>query len=217
MNDVCSRCNKEAVLCSTFKVRREVLPCCSACAQELAAKREYMKRWKAQNAEKNRAWSKQWAANNREKVNEYSREYAKGAWREWHNEYRRGRKDERAKAARKYRASNLEKVRVSRRDYYARNRERLRKYQSAYIKANPGFNRAASARHRALIFQRTVKWADLSAIKEFYKNCPPGMVVDHVIPLRGENVCGLHVLNNLQYLAAAENGKKSNKLMADAS
>ena len=54
-------------------------------------------------------------------------------------------------------------------------------------------------------------WADTAKIREFYKNKPEGMHVDHIIPLRGEFVCGLHVEYNLQYLDAMVNMRKSNK------
>lgn len=61
------------------------------------------------------------------------------------------------------------------------------------------------------IKRATPKWADLDAIKQFYMNCPDSMTVDHIIPLRGKNVSGLHVANNLQYLTASENSRKYNK------
>jgi hypothetical protein len=67
--------------------------------------------------------------------------------------------------------------------------------------------------------QRTPKWADLSKIKEVYEECkrlikeygPRSYHVDHIIPLKGKNVSGLHVENNLQIIKASENLTKGNK------
>ncbi len=67
----------------------------------------------------------------------------------------------------------------------------------------------ASRKHR--VKQATPKWADLKAIRQFYFECPEGYHVDHVIPMNGKLVSGLHILSNLQYLLAADNLHKGNK------
>lgn len=68
-----------------------------------------------------------------------------------------------------------------------------------------------TALYRASKKQATPPWADLSKIKEIYHNCPEGYHVDHIVPLNGINICGLHVENNLQYLPAKENCSKGNR------
>jgi len=68
-----------------------------------------------------------------------------------------------------------------------------------------------SAKKRAVKMRAMPKWANQERIKDIYKNCPKGWHVDHIVPLQGKNVCGLHVENNLQYLTAKENCGKKNK------
>jgi 5-methylcytosine-specific restriction endonuclease McrA len=70
--------------------------------------------------------------------------------------------------------------------------------------------RAISANYRARLRNQTPPNADLVAIKNMYVNCPQGYEVDHIIPI---SKGGLHVLENLQYLPAAENRRKSNKIV----
>ena len=55
------------------------------------------------------------------------------------------------------------------------------------------------------------KWADREKIYEIYKGCPKGMRVDHIYPLGGELISGLHVAENLQYLTVEEGDEKDNK------
>lgn len=62
---------------------------------------------------------------------------------------------------------------------------------------------------------RTPPWADLKAIRLFYENCPVGMEVDHIVPLRGKRVSGLHVANNLQYATPLANKIKGNRFLTD--
>lgn len=53
-------------------------------------------------------------------------------------------------------------------------------------------------------------WSEAILIKQFYDSCPKGYEVDHIIPLLGASVSGLHVISNLQYLTVAQNRSKGN-------
>lgn len=76
---------------------------------------------------------------------------------------------------------------------------------------------AHSAKRRALKRNSMPLWADADEIKSIYIQARQRTLngesvhVDHVIPLAGKNVCGLHVHSNLRIISAKENLKKSNK------
>ena len=86
------------------------------------------------------------------------------------------------------------------------------KAMAKYRKTAEGkaYFRSANVRNSASKLNRVPKWVDLKAIKQFYYHCPEGYEVDHIVPLKGINVSGLHVLNNLQYLTKPDNVRKGN-------
>jgi hypothetical protein len=97
---------------------------------------------------------------------------------------------------------------VKNKQFYDANKD---SYHKPYIEEHRGEYNARTAKRRASIASSTPKWADLEAIKLIYKNCPAGYHVDHIIPLQGDIVSGLHIETNLQYLKASDNIAKSNK------
>ena len=75
---------------------------------------------------------------------------------------------------------------------------------------NLSFDAFRSRTYRARKLNQLPSWANLEKIKQIYLNCPPGYHVDHIIPLKGKTVSGLHVETNLQYLSAQDNLRKRN-------
>lgn len=90
-------------------------------------------------------------------------------------------------------------------------KKKLQDFNYSQTEEGKSIRRAIKAKRRAAKLQRTPEWSETEAIKEFYMSCPVGYEVDHIIPLQGELVSGLHVLSNLQYLTEHENRSKQNK------
>jgi hypothetical protein len=90
-------------------------------------------------------------------------------------------------------------------------KERHKKYYEGWLKANWPDQLAYRAARKKRVKQATPKWADIKLIQEIYRNRPEGYHVDHIIPLFGEIVSGLHVPENLQYLPELDNLSKGNR------
>ena len=124
------------------------------------------------------------------------------------------------KAKREYYEKNKEAV-IERAQ--ARTAERKQAYRRAHKQANPDTYKALVSLRRRRFRQATPKW--LSAEQkleirlkyrlaiELSRRTGVRHAVDHVVPLQGENVCGLHVPWNLEVITQDENLKKSNKLV----
>lgn len=78
-----------------------------------------------------------------------------------------------------------------------------------------GYQRAMSRLRELAEIRQRPSWANMRKIQEIYVCRPAGHHVDHVIPLRGRLVSGLHVENNLQYLPALENMRKHNTYIGE--
>ena len=114
-----------------------------------------------------------------------------------------------------------ERQRGYRNKWAAKNRERMRAKDKKWREDNPDKNAAKTARRRAAQLNRTPTWADMDEIKLIYKQAASlqkllkkPLHVDHIIPLQGKNVSGLHVAENLQIIGAKDNMSKSNTWVA---
>tara|TARA_B100001063_G_C16730252_1_gene538882 strand:+ start:180 stop:998 length:819 start_codon:yes stop_codon:yes gene_type:complete len=110
------------------------------------------------------------------------------------------------------RAKSSEKGKISnaRYDKSEKGRAAHRKWEQSEIGRKTAL--ALRQKRRARKMNATPAWADLKKIKEFIIKCPEGMHVDHIAPLGSKKMCGLHVIENLQYLTPEENHSKNNKI-----
>ena len=108
------------------------------------------------------------------------------------------------------------------RKYRAKNREDLNKKHSEYKKSNRDICNAQWMKYHAKKMGATPSWLTEEhhkQIRQIYahaKECEmltgDKYHVDHIIPLQGKNISGLHVPWNLQVLPADINISKSNKV-----
>jgi hypothetical protein len=190
---MCRKCKEEKLL-SEFHAnprdKHNVRKICKACTAVHMAKKY------AANPEKERAKTAKWRSENPDKDREYNIKYHQDNKKEL-NEYRR-----------QFRLKNIEREKEKDRRYLKNNRAKV------YAK---------NARRRAARTEATPLWLTAiqkAQIDEFYeialaKTMQTGIPqeVDHIVPLLGEGVRGLHVPWNLQILTEFENCSKHNKLL----
>lgn len=142
-----------------------------------------------------KAYRAAWVARNRERANGYSRKWA---------------------------AENPEKKRQAEAAWKSKNPEKVKEKDARagakWAKKRADKKAAARAKARAKLRASVPAWADLRAIESFYTEAArisreTGIPheVDHIVPLAGEAVCGLHVETNLQIVPRTLNRQKGQR------
>jgi hypothetical protein len=133
----------------------------------------------------------------------------------------------------KYRQKNPEKVKEVKKNCYRNNSKLVKLKVKEWIKSNPEKYKqsqkkykqknlskfaAFSAKYRSSKFQATPLWFEKDLVDIVYAKAKEwGFEVDHIVPLQGKTVCGLHCWGNLQLLDKNLNSGKKNYYWPDMS
>ena len=134
-------------------------------------------------------------------------------------------------------AAKKERMSATNKEWRAKNQARVRESIYRWRKENAdafhAINKKSRAKHfdrvmasngkrRAVEKRATPAWANMFFIAEAYRLARlrtklTGIKwhVDHIVPLKGKTVCGLHVENNIQVIPAQVNVRKNNQLIEE--
>ena len=132
------------------------------------------------------------------------------------------RKEKRKDPAYRARENELQAIRRATKGTSLEDPEKTKNRVKAWKKANPGKVIANTTKRKKHIKLRTPKWltaVDFERIQNEYtlsalltKITGTPWEVDHIIPLLGKTVSGLHVPSNLKAIPKTNNLAKSNKV-----
>lgn len=113
-----------------------------------------------------------------------------------------------------------DKVIAYSRSRYVSNKEDMILASEKWRLANREKEAERTARRKAAKLKACPPWVDHNEISKFYEAAREATIltgipheVDHIHPLQGETLCGLHVPWNLQILTKSENSRKKNRMI----
>ncbi|CAB5194942.1 HNHc domain containing protein [uncultured Caudovirales phage] len=182
--------------------------------------REKKLKLRIKNIEKVRSRARELYAINKEK-NKIKYDMTKERKSAYHKKYREENKEKLAAKKIDWYKKNKEVITLKINLYKEKNKEKILQQKKNYRENNPEKILADCAKRRASRIQRTPCWLTdkcLKKIETIYAKAKKleektGIKhhVDHIIPLQGKLVSGLHVPSNLRVVTAKENISKNNK------
>jgi hypothetical protein len=191
--------------------------------QQIEANRQRDARWRTANRDKCRAATARYRLRNPEAAR-LSTRASTARWRETNpnsamatqRRYAAKHAETIRRRSAEYRVRNLEKVRARESEYRARNAQARLERNRKYRELNRAKVRAAASKVYAEAMRAIPGWAEHEIIELIYAEAAHrALEVDHVIPLRGKLVCGLHVHINMQLLTRSQNARKRNSFHPD--
>jgi hypothetical protein len=135
--------------------------------------------------------------------------------------YRENHREEESVRSKNWRTKHPDRVKANNEKWQEANWVKYLGISSSWKRRNRGHVNAKTKERRLSQIQRTPKWLtdqDFAGIKKFYDLAHElsqaygfPWHVDHIIPLQGETVSGLHVVDNLQIMPGSENSRKGNR------
>lgn len=152
----------------------------------------------------------------RDGLHSYCKDCSKIRSAEW---YKANRDTQLEKNKLKYK-ENTEAYRARRKAQYAKEKEVAKQKTAEWKRLHKDRVNATKAKRRAFKLKATPSWLSeiqLQQIADIYwlaadvsRITGESYHVDHIVPLQGKCVCGLHVPWNLQVLPSSENASKGN-------